>query len=411
MQSAEKDQRRTSSADEAHPGLRGYLRAAGPGLVTGASDDDPSGIATYAQAGARFQYGLLWASLVTLPLMGAVQEICDRTALATGRTLGDLAIRRFPRWRPGLWVLLTALLVANLLNITADVVAVGEGMHLLASGPRLRVGVLTGLIVTTMLIVGSFETIARLFKVLCLALLTYLVVMCAAGASWSSVVSHTVVPHVELTKEYMLLLVAVLGTTISPYLFFWQNAHRIEDLRNEPEGGDAPVPLHQRSSRAATRKKRTSRADVFAGMTFSNAVMFAIIVATGATIGAHGHTTITSAAQAPPRTPTGRGRALRDALCPRFHRLGNARDPGARRRRIGGTLRNAPQGLGLLALRPRSSGLLRPRPRRHARRNAPDAAGRRPDQVARLLRPHQRPFGRAVPGVGHDRLQRSRNDG
>src|SRR5205085_5167831 len=111
--SAEEEQRPASSADGAHPGLRGYLRAAGPGLVTGASDDDPSGIATYAQAGATFQYGLLWASLLTLPLMGAVQEICDRTALATGRTLGYLAGRRFPRWRPGLWVLLSALLVAN----------------------------------------------------------------------------------------------------------------------------------------------------------------------------------------------------------------------------------------------------------------------------------------------------------
>jgi NRAMP (natural resistance-associated macrophage protein)-like metal ion transporter len=298
VQFAQKEQRRSSPADEARPGLRGYLRAAGPGLVTGASDDDPSGIATYAQAGARFQYGLLWASLLTLPLMGAVQEICDRTALATGRTLGDLAIRRFPRWKPGLWVLLSALLVANVLNITADIVAVGEGMHLLHAGPASLWAVLGGLLVTAVLIVGTFETIARAFKFLCFALLTYLVVMFAAGASWPSVLGHTVVPHVELTKEYMLLLVAVLGTTISPYLFFWQNAHRIEDLRNEPEGGSDPVPLRQRSSHAATRKERTSRADVFAGMTFSNAVMFAIIVSTGATLGAHGHTTITSAAQA-----------------------------------------------------------------------------------------------------------------
>jgi Mn2+/Fe2+ NRAMP family transporter len=230
--------------------------------------------------------------------MGAVQEICDRTALATGRTLGDLSVRRFPRWKPALWILMSALLAANLLNITADVVAVGEGMHLLHAGPASVWAVLAGLIVTALLIVGSFEAIARIFKALCLALLAYLVVMFAAGASWSSVIAHTLLPHVEFTKEYMLLLVAVLGTTISPYLFFWQNAHRIEDLRNEPEGGDDPVPLRRRSSRAATRKKRTSRVDVFAGMTFSNAVMFAIIVATGATIGARGQTEITSAAQA-----------------------------------------------------------------------------------------------------------------
>src|SRR3979490_2629415 len=106
------------------------FRLLGPGLVTGAADDDPSGIATYSQAGAQFRYGLLWTSLLTLPLMATVQETCDRTAPATGKGLGGLAVGRFPRWRYALWILLSALIVANLFNITADVVAVGEGMHL-----------------------------------------------------------------------------------------------------------------------------------------------------------------------------------------------------------------------------------------------------------------------------------------
>src|SRR4029078_12510564 len=199
-------------------------------------------IGTYAQAGAEFRYGLLWTSLFTLPLMSAVQEICDRTALATGQTLSELAVARFPRWRRGLSLLVCLLFAANLLNITADIVAVGEGMHLLHAGPASLWAVLAGISLTGLLIGGSFETIARMFKALCLALLSYLVVVFAAGPSWPNVLSHAVAPGIEFTKDYMFLVVAVLGTTISPYLFFWQNAHRIEELRDEPEGGDDPIP-------------------------------------------------------------------------------------------------------------------------------------------------------------------------
>jgi NRAMP (natural resistance-associated macrophage protein)-like metal ion transporter len=267
-------------------------------LVTGASDDDPSGIATYSQAGAQFKYSMLWTSLLTLPLMAAVQEICDRTALASGRGLGDLAVKKFPRWRYVLWVLVAGLVAANLLNITADLVAVGEGMHLLHLGPTTLWALLAGVLITVLIVGGSFETIARVFKILCAGLLTYVFVMFAANPNWSQVLSHTLVPHIELTKQYMLLIVAVLGTTISPYLFFWQSAHRLEELRDDPEGGDDVVPLTDRSAPAATRKERTSRVDVFVGMGFSNLVMFAIIVSTAATLGAHGKVTINSAAQA-----------------------------------------------------------------------------------------------------------------
>jgi NRAMP (natural resistance-associated macrophage protein)-like metal ion transporter len=280
------------------PGWRGYLRAMGPGLVTGASDDDPSGIATYSQAGAQFRYSLVWTALLTLPLMAAVQEICDRTALATGHGLGELAVRKFPRWRPVLWTLLVALILANLLNITADVVAIGEGMNLLHLGPTTVWALIAGTFITVLIIAGSFEVIARVFKILCLALLTYVVVMFFAHPSWAQVLSHTLIPHVAFTKNYMLLFVAVLGTTISPYLFFWQSAHRIEELRDEPEGGDDATPIGDLPAGQATRKQRTSRGDVFVGMTFSNVVMFAIIVSTAATIGAKGNVTITTAAQA-----------------------------------------------------------------------------------------------------------------
>jgi NRAMP (natural resistance-associated macrophage protein)-like metal ion transporter len=277
---------------------REYLRALGPGLVTGASDDDPSGIATYSQAGAQFGYGLLWTSFLTFPLMATVQEICDRTALATGNSLGVLADKCFHRWRALLAVLAGLLILANALNIAADTMAVGEGMALLHAGPSTVWALLAGVAVTALIAVGSFEFISHVFKVMCLALLVYVVVMVVANPSWSDVLVHTLVPHVEFTKEYMLLLVAVLGTTISPYLFFWQSAHRIEALRAEPEGGDYAAPLSSPAQLRPKRKLAKSRFDVFVGMSLSNVVMFAIIVATGATIGAHGSNSISTAAQA-----------------------------------------------------------------------------------------------------------------
>ncbi|HEY3926516.1 MAG TPA: Nramp family divalent metal transporter [Acidothermaceae bacterium] len=266
-------------------GWRGYLKAIGPGLVTGASDDDPSGVATYSQAGAQFGLGLLWVSLLTLPLMAGVQEICDRTALATGRGLGELAAEKFKtRTRPVLIVLISALIVANALNISADLVAVGSGMNLLHAGPTWVWALVAGVVITGLVIMGSFTEIARVFKIICLALLTYFVVLFSIKVNWAQVGLHTVVPHFTLSSSYFALLVAVLGTTISPYLFFWQSAHRLEELRDEPEGGDEPVALKDRTKADARFKQRTARGDVFTGMAFSNAVMFAIIVVTATTL-------------------------------------------------------------------------------------------------------------------------------
>jgi Mn2+/Fe2+ NRAMP family transporter len=188
--------------------------------------------------------------------------------------------------------------VANGLNIAADLVAIGSGMQLLHAGPTWLWALLAGGLITTLLVVGSFARIALVFKVLCAALLAYLVVAVLVTHQWGSVLSHTFVPHVKLTKSYLALLVAVLGTTISPYLFFWQSAHRLEEMREEPEGGPRALPLRRQSPARAQRKQRTSRLDVFVGMTFSNLVMFAIIVATAQTLHAHNKTNIQSAAQA-----------------------------------------------------------------------------------------------------------------
>ena len=289
--------KRSDSAEA--PRWRTYLAALGPGLVTGASDDDPSGVATYAQAGAQFKYGLVWAALLTFPLMLSVQEICDRTALATGRNLGGLARDRFGRvGQIIIGVLLVVLLCANALNIAADLVAIGAGAHLLHAGPQTLWAVLAGFATTVLVLTGSFDTIARVFKVLCAALLAYVAVVFFAHVDWGQVAIYTLIPHIQLSKDYIALLIAVLGTTISPYLFFWQSAHRIEELRDEPEGGNKPVPLQERDALDAKLKQRISRLDVGTGMAFSNVVMFAIIVATGATLGKSGSVKIESAAQA-----------------------------------------------------------------------------------------------------------------
>jgi NRAMP (natural resistance-associated macrophage protein)-like metal ion transporter len=278
---------------------RQYLRAMGPGLVTGASDDDPSGIATYSQAGAQYGLSFVWLSLITLPLMAGVQEICDRTALATGHSLGHLLVKRFNRF--GVVVvggLLVALLVANALNIAADLVAVGSGMTLLHLGPTWLWALLAGAIISALLVMGTFARIALVFKILCLALLSYIVVVFMVTSNWASVLKHLVVPSVQWSNGYLALVVAVLGTTISPYLFFWQSAHRIEDMRDEAAGGKKPLALKERSDGKSTRKQWTSRLDVFTGMTFSNVVMFCIIVATSETLHAHGKTNVQSASQA-----------------------------------------------------------------------------------------------------------------
>ena len=207
--------RRTSELDltkrSTGPVWRLYLRATGPGLVTGASDDDPSGIAAHSRAGAHYGLAFLWSALLTLPLMAAVQEICDRTALATGTGLGELAVKRFGR--------------------------AGRA------------------IVAVLLVLGSYARIALVCKLLCAALLAYLVVAVLVTHQWGSVLTHNVVPHIEMNQAYLALLVAVLGTTMSPYLFFWQSAHRLEDVRDAPEGGTHALPLkrHHRARAAANR--------------------------------------------------------------------------------------------------------------------------------------------------------------
>jgi len=270
--------------------LRRFSSLLGPGLVTGAADDDPSGIATYAKAGATFSNGMLWTAPVVLPMMMAVQEICDRTALATGESLGRLARRKFTR-RPRvvIAVLIIALLVGNILNAAADLMAIGQGMQMLGAGPDHLWSAVAGIGIAVALISGSFAFIARVFKRLCLTLLAYVAVLFVANVDWPDVLEGMLGMKFSFAPEYLGLVVAVLGTTISPYLFFWQSAHRVQELRAEDHGGDEAVGLKDRpDAAAAAHTLRKARADVFIGMVFSVLVMFSIMAATAATLGRDG---------------------------------------------------------------------------------------------------------------------------
>ncbi|UTT68707.1 Nramp family divalent metal transporter [Arthrobacter sp. DNA4] len=270
--------------------LRRFSSLLGPGLVTGAADDDPSGIATYAKAGATYSNGMLWTAPVVLPMMMAVQEICDRTALATGESLGRLARRKFTR-RPRvvIAVLIIALLVGNILNAAADLMAIGQGMQMLGAGPDHLWSAIAGIGIAVALISGSFAVIAKVFKWLCLTLLAYVAVLFVANVDWPDVLEGMLGMKFSFAPEYLGLVVAVLGTTISPYLFFWQSAHRVQELRAEEHGGDEAVGLKDRpDAAAAAHTLRKARADVFIGMVFSVLVMFSIMAATAATLGREG---------------------------------------------------------------------------------------------------------------------------
>jgi Mn2+/Fe2+ NRAMP family transporter len=287
------------NADEAgKPGrISRVLRSLGPGIVTGAADDDPSGIATYAQAGAKYGSALLWTVPLTLPLMIVVQEACERMTLATGDSFGALIRKRFRRGtRTWVTVLVAALLVSNTVNAAADLVAIGQGMQLLHAGPAPLWSLILGIVIGFVVVRGSFEWIARIFKWLCLVLFAYVAVLAVAHVDWGAVGAGLLGTGFRWDTGYLALVAAVLGTTISPYMFFWQTEEREEMLRKGTKGDDPPR-LDERPPAKARRMLLLGRLDVITGMLFSVAIMFAIIVGSAATLGAH-HKTVTSAAEA-----------------------------------------------------------------------------------------------------------------
>lgn len=262
----------------------------GPGLITGAADDDPSGISTYSVAGATFGFSFLWTALFSFPLMAAVQLMCARLGMVTGRGLGGAIRLRYSAWV--LWPACLLLIVANVFNIGADLGGMADAMQMVTGIRSYYWTPFFALLITGLLIWTSYSLIARVFKWLTLVLFAYVITAFLARPDWSAVFHGTFVPHVEWTRSYMAVLVGILGTTISPYLFFWQAAQEVEEDRKHGKGTVA-------QRRGSTNLELVgARQDVFTGMFASNLVMFFIILTTGATLHAHGLQHIETAKQA-----------------------------------------------------------------------------------------------------------------
>jgi NRAMP (natural resistance-associated macrophage protein)-like metal ion transporter len=273
-------------------GAQGWLRVLGPGLITGASDDDPSGIGTYSQVGSQFGYGLLWTALFTFPLMVAVQELCARIALHTGVGLGTALRRRYPTWLVGVCIL--ALFVANTFNIGADLEAVAAGGALLARGavPDVWLVAPVAALIIALQLFATYATIFKVFKWLTITLFAYVATGIIVRPDLRELVVNSVIPHLQPSTEYTAALVALLGTTISPYLFFWQASSEVDEMR--------AAGLRSEAARRGVKRAelRAARVDILVGMFFSNAVMYSIMVTTAAVLHAHGKTEVASAAQA-----------------------------------------------------------------------------------------------------------------
>ncbi|HTS15828.1 MAG TPA: Nramp family divalent metal transporter [Candidatus Sulfotelmatobacter sp.] len=270
--------------------LQRALKVLGPGLVTGASDDDPSGIGTYAQAGAQYGFATLWATLAMFPLMSAVQYICAKIGLVNGRGLAGVLREHYPRWV--LYPAVGAVLVANTVNAGADLGAIAAAINLLAPIPILVLVAPVSAAILALQLFGSYRLIERVFKWLCLALLAYVAAALFARPDLGAVLRGTFIPTIRLDAGFIGILVALLGTTISPYLFFWQASQEVEE-----QVSIGRKRLWQRQG--ATKKElRFALWDTLAGMGLSEIVAYFIIVATGATLFTSGHTTIGSATDA-----------------------------------------------------------------------------------------------------------------
>lgn len=283
-----------AKATGAIPGLtrvKSYWRILGPGLTTGAADDDPAGIATYSQAGAKYGFQLLWLSALTFPLMSVIQEMCARIGLVTGRGLAGNIRRHFPR---SILILCTVLLfLANTFNIGADLGAMAQATQLLLPQVSFSVLVIGFSLMSILLqIFTPYALYAKYLKWLALVLLAYIVSAFLADLNWSDVLVNAVVPSITFSKDQIFLICAIFGTTISPYLFFWQTSQEVEE---EIVAGKTKV--RQRQNPTASEIKNM-RVDVWSGMFLSNLVMFFIIATCGAVLMANGITEITTSAQA-----------------------------------------------------------------------------------------------------------------
>ena len=280
-----------SAAKNTSPGrVRKFFANLGPGLITGAADDDPSGISTYSVAGAAFGLLPLWTALFSFPLMAAVQLMCARLGLVTGRGLAGVVRLHYPRWI--LWGACALLIVANVFNIGADLGGMAEATEMMTGIQSYYwTPVFTALIIS-LLFFSSYRRIARIFKWLTLVLFAYVITAFLAQPDWLAVLKATFVPRIVWSNAFLATFVGILGTTISPYLFFWQASQEVEHERVQGKS-----TIEEREG-ATDEELRLARTDVFTGMFFSNLVMYFIILTTAATLHANGQTDIETAQQA-----------------------------------------------------------------------------------------------------------------
>lgn len=270
--------------------VRKFFRGLGPGIVTGAADDDPSGISTYSITGASFGFSQLWTVLLTFPLMAGVQLMCARLALVSGEGLSGVLRRRYPRWV--LWFACLLLVVANVVNIGADLAGMAEALEMVTGLPRWIWQPLLALGIVLALVFWSYRRLAQTFKVFTLVLFAYVLAAFLARPNWVEVLEATFVPHIEWTATYFMTLVAILGTTITPYMFFWQASQEVEEERAL---GRLTVEARRGASREELREAHT---DVLTGMGWAGLAMYFIILTTASTLHAAGRTRIETAQQA-----------------------------------------------------------------------------------------------------------------
>ena len=267
------------------------LKKLGPGLITGAADDDPSGIATYSQAGAQYGYGLLWSVVFTLPLMVGIQNVSARIGRVTGHGLAANIRDHFPPWL--LHGIVTLLVVANTINIAADLGAMGNALELLIGGSREIYVIFFALVSLMLQIFVPFPRYAPILKLLTCALFAYVGTVFAVNVPWLEALHGAVLPQLSFKSDYIATLVAVLGTTISPYLFFWQASQEVEELRATP----GHEPLRDAHAQAEEHLARI-RLDTWIGMAFSNLIAFFIMLTTAVTLHTQGINDIQTSAQA-----------------------------------------------------------------------------------------------------------------
>jgi len=268
-----------------------WWRSLGPGLITGAADDDPSGIATYSQGGAQFGYDVAWTILLTYPLMVAIQLASARIGRVTGRGLADTFARFCPTW--SVYGLVSLLVLANVINLGADLSAMGASAALIGGGHAASFAVAFGIVSLLLQVFLPYARYVSVLKWLTLSLLAYVGVAFSVHIDWLAALHATVIPTIRWNRDYVTTIVAILGTTISPYLFFWQAEQEVEEIKRVPL--DKPLRIAPRQRKSQLRRLHI---DTFVGMGFSNAIAFFMILATAATLHAHGVTDIETPAQA-----------------------------------------------------------------------------------------------------------------